>query len=326
MSEGKGCWKIGCIGCAAMVLIPVGLIIVLAGLQVAQRDREPDPQRVETQHRLPGGLTAERLPSDENAESPALNEMSSGLAVVGGNAGTIELDFSMGDLRVVPGPEGSVLRVEGEYDRNKFELEEVFQDDEGSGWSYSLHFDSKGGMLGIMARGGVVEGDNRITLYIPKGHEFRLVGTLGLGAAELDLGGLAVADIDLEIGLGDHEIGFREPTSIPVEQIVLESSLGGLELREIGNASPRVVDIDHSMGDLIVDLDGTWLRDAKVKVHLGLGGTRILAPRNAHLAVDKSSVALGEVRNDYDAGRALADDAPTVSLSVSGSMGELRID
>ena len=326
MSEGKGCWKVGCFGCAAMVLIPFGLVIVMAGLQLAQRDREPDQQRVETEHRLPSREWAERLPAGEAEGSLTTDEISSGLAIVGTGAGTIDLDFSMGELRVVPGPLGSAIRVEGQYDRNKFVLEEVFQEGDGGDWTYSLTFDSKGGMLGMMARGGVVEGDNRITLFIPRGYEFRLVGELGLGSAELDLGGLAIVDIDLEIGLGDHEIGFREPTALPVEQIVLDSSLGALELREIGNASPRVVDIRHSVGDLVVDLDGAWQRDAEMKVHLGLGGTRIMGPREARLEIDGSPGRMVEVRNDYESGRVLDDDAPTVRLSVSGSIGELRID
>jgi hypothetical protein len=73
-----------------------------------------------------------------------------------------------------------------------------------------------------------------------------------------------------------------------------------------------------------VDLRGAWRRDAEVFVSCGIGACDVRVPRNVGLELDRASVMLGEssgprTRPAPEAGK------PTLRLSVSGNIGEVRV-
>ncbi len=85
---------------------------------------------------------------------------------------------------------------------------------------------------------------------IPRGRPIDLKGSIRMGESKTDLGGLWVRNVDLRYKAGDHFIEFREPLPFPMDRFKIEGSMGGLEIRGLGQASPSTVEVKQGMGEL----------------------------------------------------------------------------
>ncbi|MEM8930035.1 MAG: hypothetical protein AAGE94_02605, partial [Acidobacteriota bacterium] len=309
---------------AAIIAFFILLSVLLGAMQFASH-RDPEPEELLAEHILPAPppLVAaapdgpETLDLGENPDlRPAVDEVV---------AGTLVVDLSMGEFILRPGPADEPLRVEADFDASQFELEETYSTDEDGRWTYNVKFGGKGGFFGMMFRGGANNPRNRVEIIVPQGHPIRLVGEVGMGESKMDLGGLWVEEVDLELGMGDHFMEVREPMPVPMKSFAVEASMGEIEIRGLGDASPEVVHVEHGMGDLFLDLQGAWRRDAEVTADFRMGQCRIWVPKSAHIELSGGSVSMGESSTrlpDVE----LPDGAPTVRLDASGSMGNLEIE
>ncbi|RMH17990.1 MAG: hypothetical protein D6696_14210 [Acidobacteria bacterium] len=319
----KGCFKGGCIGCLAVTGLSVGMILLVGAVQISTDWGDPTPEKRNLERPLPevpGAPDGQEQPPITLGPLPERPERRGDVA-----GGRLELDLQMGEFFIVPGPPGEPIRVQADYDSNAFELRENFEQHDDGGWIYKVRFASRGGFLGMMMRGGVQGGDNRVTITVPRGHPLDVVGTIGMGESEIDLGGLWVREVDLEVGMGDHFLEFRQPTPYPVDSFRVEGSMGNLELRGLGRASPKTVTVEHSMGEVFVDLEGDWRTDGEIAVDFGMGRCRLWLPENARIRVDRASVSMGDRRLDLGDDAQLPAEAPTLALKLSGSMGELDV-
>jgi hypothetical protein len=326
MSEKRfpGCFKFGCFGCLALFALAVGLLVLIGVVQATMEDQEPDPEQSQASHPLPPPPVR---PQPDQVEMPEIAPLPPGVeAPPAAAAGTVVLDLRMGEFTIRPGPPGEPIRIEADYDANVFNLTESFNESEDGTWTYDVSFGARGGWLGLLFRGGGGSNRNQVDVIIPRGHPVSIVGKIGMGESEIDLGGLWVENVDLEMSAGDHFLEFREPTPVPMEDFRLDGSMGNLEVRGLGEASPRTVTVDHGMGELLVDLAGPWRRDATVDVGFSMGECRLWLPKTARVEISRASVGMGEKYVDHHDESGLPADAPLLTLNVRGSMGELRVE
>ena len=332
----RGCFKTGCfgtLGCGCLGFVLLGLWALLgvlmtpgSGEQVVQEMTQPVP-----------GLPSVIAPLDPADDEPAAgNEEAAGAArtledqpevalpVADVAGGTVVLDISLATFEIRAGRPGDPIRIEGDYDSGKYRLEQNFEESDDGSWRYELTFKRKGWGPFISFKGG----EDRLRLYLPPGVPIRLEGEMGTGQSRMNLGGLAIADVDLKLGTGDHEVGFDEPTAIPVKKFLINAGVGELEVRGLGNASPEVVDIDTGIGSLGLDLTGDWLRDSRISVRGGIGETSVRVPRSGvKLDVD-NDVGLGEAANTTRLSVSEGDPElnwPTLTLRVSRGLGSTHI-
>lgn len=327
MKKKSGCFKYGCIGCVSIVALFFGVIFLLSAIQLtADNTPEPVERRAERQlPKAPAPLVPQVAPSPDAPETIDLppSDLPPLQNVV---PGTLILDLRMGEFSIEPGPADQPIRVEADFDASTFELTEDYVESEGS-WTYKVKFGGRGGFLGMILRGGGQNVGNRVKIIIPRGHPIRLVGDVSMGESSFDLGGLWVQSVDLDMGAGDHFVEFREPLPFPMESFHLDTSMGGVEVRSLGEASPAVVDVEHGMGDLFLDLEGSWRNDSDIRAEFSMGQCRLWLPDNVKVEMGKTNVAMGEARTDrLPDPSELPADAPTLRISASGSMGELRIE
>ena len=239
-------------------------------------------------------------------------------------AGTIELDVSMAELTVEPGPAGSPLRLEAEWDPNRMRLDEALEPG-AQGWTYRLRLRGRG--LRTWAGNHGRHRGAEVRLVVPADRPFSLAGEVGIGSSSLELGGLALRSVDLELGVGEHTLSFSSPTATPVSRLALDSSMGEVEIQGAGNASPRELSIDHSMGDLRLDLGGRWRNDGRVSLALGMGSCRVTLPDagEAGALVEKGRVRMGSQQIDDMAEADLVPGLPVVRIRAQGGMGDLVI-
>lgn len=334
-SSRLGCFRYGCIGCLSLLAILVILVFVAGALRMLEPETEPTPESRSFERPLPEAPPLVGAPDGATGTAVDRPEIADGVLLPAAAekrppTGTLVLDLSLGDFRIVPGPADQPLTVRADYDTSQFELTEAYDELPDGGWTWTVSFGSRRGFLGMLLGGGVEAGQNEIEIVVPRGRPIAVVGEIGIGESEIDLGGLWLERVDLELGTGEHFLEFREPLPFPTEEIELRAGIGSVEVRDLGEASPRRFYLENEIGELVVDLAGHWRRDAEIVVEAGIGEARVDLPRDVRIELARSSVGLGETSIDRDRiaerNAELPDDAPTLVLEVSGGLGEIRID
>jgi hypothetical protein len=93
--------------------------------------------------------------------------------------------------------------------------------------------------------------------------------------------------------------------------------MGGGEVVGLGNASPRELEIEFSMGGGDVDLRGAWSRDAQITIDQSMGGASVRLPSGVEiLGLDRPG---GLERPGLD-----EVPRPVLTFTVSSQFGELE--
>jgi len=316
VSDRRGCFKRGCLGCLALIGVLVLIAVVMLVLGIVTRGGESRPERIDREQVVPVfEIPVQQVIGEDRP--PELPRIPDGFKVE--NPGRIELDLEYGQFEIVAGPVGSAVQVVGDYDAGRFKLEQSYTENDDGSWLYKIRFDRKGVGFTVISDDNL----NRVTIMIPRQTPFELGGELGIGQTHLDLGGLWLLDLDLEVGVGEHRVEFSEPTFAPVPRVRLETSIGVIAVDHLGNASPSDATITHSVGETDIDLGGEWLNDAKIDIRCGVGECRVDTPDNTGLKYRDVGVMIGESgsvpRREAEAGQ------PTLTLSVSATIGEVRV-
>ena len=320
MSEKRGCFKVGCLGClgvTAVVLIVLAFLLVLGAVTGGGETRIEPIERSQLLPQGPQPVVPETAPSEPGTTVRLIDH-----EIDVAEPGRVILDLNRGEFEIRAGAPGAPIRLEGEYDAGRFELEESYESYGETGWIYRVSFDQRG--VGLRPFIQHDEQENRVRLILPRDVPIVLEGRVGIGQSTLELGGLWIVGVDLDVSLGEHRVSFDEPLAIPMGRFRIDGSVGVLEVDELGNASPREAWIKHSIGEIGVDLRGAWRRDAEVDVVCGIGPCDVRVPKDVNIDLLRAGVMIGESsgpgrRTDPEPG------APTLKLSVSGSIGEVRV-
>lgn len=319
-----GCFKFGCGGCLTLLALLLALLVIGGVLQAVGNRADRTVEEIDRQVDLP--LDGEQLAfatRSRESGTVALPLSESAESVLSQGVGEVRLDVSLTRLRIEPGPPGSQIRLEGDFEAARFELSETVQERDDGSWSYRLDFGPKRGFLGILMGAGN-NPSNDLTLYIPRGVPLDLVGNIGIGESELELGGLFLRNVRLDVATGDHGVSFSEPLQHAMEDFRLDGATGVLKVGSLGNASPLTAKIDHSVGDVLVDLTGSWTGDASILVDSAVGQIRVTVPEGVHVDLDRAGSTIGDSRIALPEAEVPAD-APRLGLRAESAVGEVRV-
>ncbi len=322
----KGCFKTGCLGCLA-VAAGLFVLLLLLGLlgnlsQSPRRDERVERGlAITSPTTAPGPLASEEGGATAGAEASHPVGLELPVHTIAGEPLHLELHLAKGRFVIEPGRAGEAVRVEADYDAAHFELDEHY---DAAARRYVVRFDSRGGWLGLV--GNTDGSHNEVHITIPPDLPLLLEGKVAVGQSRIELGGLAVREVDLDLGVGEHSISFERPLPAPMERLDLSGSVGQLQVDGVGNASPLRVRVSSSIGSLGLDLNGSWLRDSEIDVRCGLGDCHVTTPHDVNVEVERASVAIGEVtRSPRGDSETVRPGAPTLRLRASAKMGEVKV-
>jgi len=228
------------------------------------------------------------------------------------------LELNQGDFSLHRGQPGEGVVVKASYDANIYELTEFGQTWPDSSWVYQVRFrrtiSGLQAMLSSILGGGA---ETEVHIYLPPDLQFELNLLVNQGGLEADIGGLWLTDVDVRMRQGGLELNVSEPLREPIGLFSLHGRMGGCAIRNLGNASPRVIDLGFSMGGVAVDLSGHWRNDCDAKFTLRMGGMEVVVPEN--LAFDRSASAEETLRRDDQ-----EVSTPTLRVTKKVSMGEIE--
>jgi len=319
-TSGRGCFKLGCFGCAGLfagVILISGAIVAL-GLIMGR----PDPQieRPEISTDLPPSALALPRTDVGGGEFPAL-----GALPATDQIGRIELDLTMGSFEIVAGEPGEPPRVDGRYDAAIYRLDSSHEARDDGGWVWKVEFSRKVSWMRLMF--GDAGEDNRIRVVLPPDRPFVLAGDLGIGEFGFELGGLWIVDTVLEIGTGEYRFTFDDPLQAPMRSFLLDGGIGELTVSQLGNASPSEVHVEQGIGETQLNLRGAWRNDAEIALRCGIGECGVTLPDQAAVDLGTFRVWLGEAdrRALRDVEATPDDGKPVLSLDVTARLGEVRL-
>lgn len=318
--RGRGCLKYGCFGCLGLGATVILVFALIAALALRNSSGSSEWARDELTQELPRVV----LPDDPSqATGDELPTPFAPRALEPDQVGRVVLNVKACEFIILPGRSGEPIRVEADYDTQRYALGQKLDTDDDGAWTYHLSFSYRS-FLSMFGN----QGDHpKVRLYLPPGVPFSLEGVVSMGESDLELGGLWITATDLDLGMGSHALSFDRPSPRPMERFKLDASMGELQVRGLGNASPGEVSVEHSMGEMRLDLRGDWITDSNVQASCSMGECRVTVPRDVAVELDRAHVSLGEkqvlgLRNLPASG----EGVPTLHLSVSQSMGELRIE
>ncbi len=309
--------KYGCLGCLGLIGVAVLCVAVIIGLSYAQV-RSEQVEKQAFQQELP--LFPTPPVEGRGAILPTVSEP--GRVI-------LDMDLANGRVRIRPGEPGQSIRIESELDPKSYQLEGTYERYGEAGWIYRVRMRPKGAtgaLSGVRALlGGTVP---RVDVLLPPGVPMSVEGEIAKGESNTELGGLWLTSVDLSISKGAHTVAFGRELPAPLERFAIRGGQGALMLQALGNASPREVDVQHSMGALDLDLRGPWRVDSTIRANASMGGFLIQLPEGVRIeGLDRVSVGMGNADVSSLSDRPdPGPDAPTLRFDVRASMGGLHVD
>jgi hypothetical protein len=119
---------------------------------------------------------------------------------------------------------------------------------------------------------------NEWTLVFAENVPLELQLDVGASSGEIDLGGLAIENLDVTMGAADLRLGFDKPNPERLSSLHIYSGAARLELHELGNANLDKMQFDGGLGTYLFDFRGEWQRSAEVRILAGASQVTLLVP------------------------------------------------
>ncbi|MBN1810608.1 MAG: hypothetical protein JXA14_02100 [Anaerolineae bacterium] len=154
----------------------------------------------------------------------------------------------------------------------------------------------------------------------------------GAGQGELNLTGLQIEELDVDLGAGDFTLSFDEPNTAEMSRLTLDAGATRLEINGVGNASPEEMVVQGSAGEIVLDLTGDWTRSADIEVTAGLGQLNLLLPDDVGVKVDVTGgLANIETYGLRRSGGAYVNDAygeaeTELTIAVTTGVGQVDLE
>lgn len=263
MSEKRGCLKntgLGCLGLIVLGLVMLGGTAIMAWIKL-------DDQNIRDRALAPDiEQAAVRAPVDSTGMLPA-------------SPGKIILDLAQGEFHLEPGEPGLGVMVKANYDASVYELIDEGGTLPDGRWVYTVTFHRTVSAMHHLFRQLMGAGhDPTLHIYLPPDVPIELEVKIKQGGLESELGGLWLTDADLRVNQGGFVMSVSEPLREPIGRLSVRGRMGGLQAIQLGNASPRVLDLDFAMGGADMDLSGKWLNDCDVRLVAKMGGFDLELP------------------------------------------------
>ena len=233
----------------------------------------------------------------------------------------VRVRYGAGELLIRPGEPGELYRVNLRYDSNVFDPVTEYEPGE-----LEVGIEGRDGDLRIR---NTEAGELRLQLSPDVPLELDL--DFGAGKADLDLGGLHMASLDVETGASDTEIRFSEPNAGTCDRMEVAMGAAGFTVRGLGNAGCRTLKVEGGVGELTLDFGGTWSGDIDAEITMALGAVTLVIPEDIGVRVEKDAFLTDFDRTGFDRrdGTYYSDGWATASrrltIELEGAFGSVNV-
>lgn len=260
------------------------------------------------------------------------------------NVPTVEVGDIIEERQTVPLPEGGSADVKVTFGAGRLEMDAGLPNELMMG---TFQYNVEQWKPEITLTGDdltIKQGGNRERWGIPSGAiqnrwelEFSPQAALemniraGAGDGDLDFTGLQISALDVDIGAGDFVLRFDEPSLTPMDHLTVDAGASRIEVIGIGNVSPGEARIQGGIGDIALDLTGSWTRSADITVRAGAGALKLTLPPDVGVRVEtKGGLTNVEAYGLRQMGGTYTNDAfggteIELQINITTGAGNLRL-
>jgi hypothetical protein len=159
---------------------------------------------------------------------------------------------------------------------------------------YRYAGDSAALRIGTRERPGGKIGEGRRTsdLELTLGSNGTLAIDVRAGAAEtlLDLSGLPITTLAVSSGASDTRVRFDRPNPVRMKSLTLSTGAASIVADRLGNANAEEIVVRSAVGEIELDLSGSWQNDTELRAEVTLGALTIRVPSDVGVHVETSRV------------------------------------
>jgi len=128
--------------------------------------------------------------------------------------------------------------------------------------------------------------DNIWDIVLSTRYETSIEMDIGACEAEIDLGGIPLKELTIDVGAASGVIEFSAPNPIRLEEIDIDAGASSIEIRELGNANFEYFNFDGGAGSFDLDLRGKYDGESEVSIDIGLGSADITLPEGLPVRIE----------------------------------------
>ena len=194
-------------------------------------------------------------------------------------AGFVTLDLREADSRSSPLHRAPLCASRPATRTARTVLEERTEENPDGTWSYHMSFKRGGSWLMTALKQAMGGTSPQVRIYLPPDIPLSLEIELHQGGAQVELGGL-LARLGRRLARHGGHAAQRRGTVARPDGAAVDLRVDGRPADDsLGNASPSELDVDFSMGGLVLDLRGEWTTNGRVTIGSSMGGWRAAAAR-----------------------------------------------
>ena len=227
-----------------------------------------------------------------------------------------QIEYGAGSLRLEAGRPGELYRMNLSYDEDRFAPVSDFS------------ASSRSVLLGLRARG---EGGVRVVsrnqlqqtaaVAISPRVDLALGLTLGAVDADLELGGLRIADLDLRTGASRSIVRFSRPNATRCRRASFSAGAAEVQVLGLGNSRCEEINYDGGVGQVLLDFSGASSSSARVRVKMAVGGITLRLPRDAAVRI-----TMDKFLSSFEPAGLVRRDNAFVSANYQGAQRRLEFD
>jgi hypothetical protein len=187
------------------------------------------------------------------------------------NSSEISLIFGAGELKIAPGAGEGLLEGSVSYNVSDFKP----------------RIENNGSRIRIEQGSLNIQGIPNFNSQIKNKWDFQLGNSpirlrLEAGAykGDIELGGLAIEEIDISDGASEVHLSFSQPNLVEMEGLSYTTGASNVTLRGLGNANLANLHFRSGAGNYLLDFTGELQRDADVLIESGISNIEISVPAN----------------------------------------------
>jgi len=128
--------------------------------------------------------------------------------------------------------------------------------------------------------------ENEWDLVLSTRYPMELSLDVGACEAEMDLGGLRLTELDIEIGATSGTIDFSEVNPERMRELSIEVGASSLEIHNLGNANFERMIFEGGAASCEFDFHGDFRGQSEVELEIGLGSVDVTVPRALAIRVE----------------------------------------
>ncbi len=189
------------------------------------------------------------------------------------------VEYAAGQFNIRSVDEGLLYRMNLRYDEDRFEPVSEF-----SGDRLLLGVESMRRSMNIKGRQS-----GSLELELARGVPIDLDLEFGAVQADIDLGGLALTDLDLSTGASESLIDISEPNTARMATASFEVGAAEFTIQNLGNLNADRIELDAGVGSITLGLGGRWQQDTHLDIEMGLGSLELRVPEGLGVQLRKDS-------------------------------------